>query len=294
MSWGLINAMGHVALQTDNLQASLNDATGVLGLRVTATDPGVTYLAAGDAHHELRYVESDRSGVDALGLVARDGDAFAEVGKRVAAEGFRRLPHRPKPSGVEDSFAFEGPEGFVFEVIHGMGHETPKALSFGPNRYGHFNFHPADPTAMKDFLVRVMDFRVSDVVGEDYAYFLRCNTEHHGIAIIKGNGTLHHHAWEAQSVAELTKLGDRLHTLGRKLIWGPVRHGAGNNIAAYFIEHTGNVVELYTDIEHIYDELRAPVYWTAEDIWYNNWNEYVPDGFRKIGLAPAPAIDGHL
>jgi catechol 2,3-dioxygenase-like lactoylglutathione lyase family enzyme len=292
MSWGLISAMGHVALRTDDLQASLHDAVDVLGLRVTERASGTVYLAAGPVHHELSYVEAATPGVDALGLVARDGDALLEIRRRVAQAGLRMLPHRPMVAGVEDAFAFEGPEGFVFEITHGMSVDTPAALSFGPNRYGHFNFHPQDPTRMKDFLVELLDFRVSDVIGTDHAYFLRCNTEHHGIAIIRGGGTFHHHAWEAQSVADLTKLGDRLHALGRKLIWGPVRHGAGNNIAAYYIEHTGSVVELYTDIEHIYNDLRLPVYWDKEDIWFNNWSDYLPNGFRQIGLAPAPTVDG--
>lgn len=55
---------------------------------------------------------------------------------------------------------------------------------------------------MKDFLVNVLGFYVSDVVGEDFAYFLRCNAEHHGIALIKGRGTIHHHAWHTQSIVD--------------------------------------------------------------------------------------------
>lgn len=294
MAWGLVSEMGPVSLHTDNLAASLHDATTLLGLRVTDKQPGVAHLAASAVHHELRLIETEQNGVDSLGLFANDGDALKEIRARVDAEGFRVLRHRPGVVGVEDSFAFVGPENFVFEVSLGMGVLAPQAPSFGPTRYGHFNFHPRRPTEMKDFLVRVFGFRVSDVVGRDYAYFLRCNSEHHGIAIIRGEGTLHHHAWQVESVTELTRLGDRLHEQGRKLIWGPVRHGAGNNIAAYYIEHTGNVVELYTDIEHIYNELRAPVIWDENDIWFNNWSDYVPEGFRKIGLAPTDAVDGTI
>nr|WP_322843340.1 VOC family protein [Herbiconiux sp. KACC 21604] len=284
--------MGQVSLRTNDLGASIHDAVDVLGLQVTAAERGVTYLAASAVHHELRLIESSENGVESLGLIARDGDAFRELRSRVDAEGLRILRHRPAPLGVADSFAFVGPEGFVFEVMHDIQDRRIDRVGFGPTRYGHFNFHPTQPTAMKEFLVRVFGFRVSDVIGEDYAYFLRCNSEHHGIAIIKGDGTLHHHAWGAQSVSELTRLGDRLHVLGRKLIWGPVRHGAGSNIAAYYVEHTGNVVELYTDIEHIYNDLRAPVYWQESDVWFNDWSDYVPEGFRRLGVRPAEVVDG--
>ena len=292
MTWGLIRAMGDVALRTKDIGASIHDAVDVLGLRITEQAAGITYLAASGVHHELRLIDAAENGVESLGFIARDGDAFLELRRRVESEGLEILRFRPSPLGLNDSFAFTGPEGFVFEVMHEMEERRPERLGFGPNRYGHFNFHPQNPTAMKDFLVRVFDFRVSDVIGEDYAYFLRCNSEHHGVAIIRGRGTLHHHAWEAQSVGELTKLGDRLHHLGRKLIWGPVRHGAGNNIAAYYVEQTGNVVELYTDIEHIYNDLRAPVYWNETDIWFNDWSDYVPNGFRSLGLAPATLVNG--
>jgi catechol 2,3-dioxygenase len=294
MASGLISAMGHVSLRTADMAASLHDAQDVLGLRITERAGATAYLAASAVHHELRYIESDTNGVDSLGLIARDGNAFREIRSRVESEGMQVLRHRPMAAGLQDSFAFVGPEGFVFEIVLEVQRLQPSSLSFGPNRYGHFNFHPIDPTNMKNFLERVLEFRVSDVVGTDYAYFLRCNSEHHGIAIIRGGGTFHHHAWEAQSVSELTKLGDRLHTLGRTLLWGPVRHGAGNNIAAYYLEHTGAVVELYTDIEHIYFDLRAPVYWDEGEVWYNQWSDYVPEGFRKIGLAPADVVDGSI
>ena len=73
MSWGLISEMGHVAIQTTDLAASVADATDILGLRVTERTQDGVYLAANAVHHELVYVESSRNGIHALGLIARDG-----------------------------------------------------------------------------------------------------------------------------------------------------------------------------------------------------------------------------
>jgi hypothetical protein len=73
---------------------------------------------------------------------------------------------------------------------------------------------------------------------------------------------------------------------GRRLIWGPVRHGAGHNIAAYYVENSGAVVELYTDLEQIYDDARPPVMWGEDENWYNMWGQYRPLDFRNFGLAP--------
>lgn len=286
MSWGLISAMGHIGIQTTKLEESVFDATQILGLRETERTADAVYLAAGNVHHELVYVESDVDGVDSFGLVARDGDALRTIRKRVEDENFRIVSEKPRGAGIEDGFSFVGPEGFVFEIYVGMQENQAPQLSFGPDRYGHINFHPRDVGGMMRFLHRVLDFRLSDVIGDDFAYFMRCNPDHHGIALVRGEGTLHHHAWQTQSIADLGKLGDRLNKLGRDLIWGPVRHGAGHNIAAYFVETSGAVVELYTDLEQIYDDARPPVVWGEDENWYNMWGQYRPLDFRQHGLAP--------
>lgn len=287
MSWGLISEMGHVAIQTTDMKGSIFDATELLGLRVTERTENEVYLAAAPVHHELVYVESDTNSIHSLGLVARDGDALRTIRRRVEDENLPIISGTPVSAGIQDGFSFIGPEGWIFEVYIGMQPDVPGRLSFGPDRYGHINFHPLDVRGMMEFLARVLDFRLSDVIGDDYAYFMRCNPDHHGIALIQGQGTFHHHAWQTQSIADLGKLGDRLNRVGRELIWGPVRHGAGHNIAAYFVETSGAVVELYTDLEQIYDDNRAPVKWGSEDNWWNMWGSYRPTEFRTFGLHPS-------
>lgn len=290
MSWGLISEMGPVSIRTSDLERSVQEATQILGLRETNRADGTSYLAAADLHHELSYVESDVDGLEALGLIAPDGDAMRRIRRRVEDEGFRVLSDAPTGDGVEDGFTFLGPEEFAFEISIGMGRDEAPALGFGPKRYGHFNFHPRDHHGMVDFLQRVLDFRVSDVIGTggSKGYFLRCNSEHHGIAVLGGRGTFHHHAWQVENLSDLTNVADRLARQGRELLWGPVRHGAGNNIACYYLEHTGAVVELYFDIEQIYDDNRPPVVWEDGEVWWNQWNSYLPEGFRALGLAPTP------
>lgn len=286
MSWGLISEMGHVGIQTTDMDASLWDATQLLGLRVTEQAGDTAYLAAGDVHHELIYRDSDVNGIDSLGLIAKNGDALRTIRQRVEQENLEILSRTPRTDGVEDGFAFVGPEDYVFEIYIGRQEDRAAQKGFGPDRYGHLNFHPKNSKSMMEFLARVLDFRLSDIIGDDYAYFMRCNADHHGIAILPGKGTFHHHAWQAQSVVDLTKLGDRLNAVNRDLIWGPVRHGAGHNIAAYYVEASGAVVELYTDLEQIYNDDRGPVIWGAEDNWWNMWSDYRPLEFRDFGLHP--------
>lgn len=287
MTLGAISEMGYLAMRTRDYDESLELATGALGLRVTLDAGDRAYLSAADTHHELVYVKGDTDGIDHIGLVAESAESLELIRLRLESAGFPIISRSPFERAIGDGFVVEGPEGYLFHIYTGMSSFRHGPAAFGPDRYGHINIHPQNPTRMKDFLVDQLGFMVSDVIGRDFAYFVRCNPDHHGIALIKGRGSLHHHAWQTQSIADLGRLGDRLFALGRRLIWGPVRHGAGHNIAAYYVEPNGTVVELYTDLEQIYDNTRPPIEWEDDDrTWFNRWGVYNGEDFRSHGTFP--------
>jgi len=293
VSWGVISEMGFVTIQTTRLDESIATARDILGLRLTNQVGGAAYFAAADLHHEIVYIEGETDAVDHISLMARDSDAIAEIRRRVTDAGFPIVSDQPLGIGIDEAISFVGPEGFIIEAFVGLAPQARSTPQYGPDRYGHINLQPLDPIRLKDFFVDLLDFRVSDTIGTD-SFFLRCNSDHHGIAILPGRGALHHHAWQTQSIAELGKLGDRLNQSGQRLLWGPVRHGAGNNIAAYFTEPSGAVIELYADLEQIYDDNRPPVHWEAEDMrWFNQWSDYRPEGFRRFGVMPAERPADH-
>ncbi len=287
MSWGTITKIGFVTIETSNLDATLDTACGILGLREAKRLGGTAYLAAAAVHHEIIYRAGDRNAVSHISLEARDPDSIVQIRRRVIDAGLRIRSELPLEDGVSEALSFVGPDGFVFEVYTGLAKLTHSQPTFGPDRYGHVNLHPTDAIRMRNFLVDILDFRVSDAIGST-AFFLRCNADHHGIALIEGRGALHHHAWQTQSIADLGKLADRLDQSGRTLLWGPVRHGAGQNIAVYFEEPTGCVVELYCDLEQIYDDGRPAVEWSPNNPkWFNRWSDWRPADFRQFGVPPA-------
>lgn len=290
---GVISEMGFVTLQTTRFEEQIATATAILGLRETHRVGGAAYFAAAGLHHEIVYIDSDRDAVDHISLAAPNSAAIAEVRRRVVDAGFTVLSDSPLEEGVDEAMSFIGPEGYIFEVFTSLAVEGYDRPHYGPDRYGHINIHPVEFERMRDFLVDILDFRVSDVIGSSGA-FLRCNADHHGIALIRGRGMLHHHAWQTQSIAELGKLADRLDKAGQRLLWGPLRHGAGHNIAAYYREPSGAVVELYTDLEQIYDDARPPIEWDSEDHgWFSRWVDWRPSDFRAHGVFPAERPADH-
>ena len=285
----VIDRLGHLALRARDLEAAVREAVELMGMREVARDDSSVYLRVGAEHHSLQLVAADADGLDHLGLEASGPAGVAEARARIDREGLPVVSDGPLGTGVEDGFAFLGPDGVTYEIYSGMDGGQPPYVPSGvrPMRLGHVTMHPTDPPAVAEFLQRVLGFRLSDRVGPD-GYFLRCNAEHHAIGLFRGRGTLHHHAWEVQSIAELGRLGDVLGGQRRRVLWGPVRHTVGNNIAVYFLGSAGAVVEYYADMEHIYDEGSfQPRVWSADDPWwYSMWAEERPAGFRDHGLVP--------
>src|SRR5690606_35145543 len=156
-------------IQTTRLEDSVFDATQVLGLRETGRTGDAVFLAAADVHHELMYIQSEHDGIDHIGRVAADKESLAEVRRRVDAAGYEIVSEKPLEEGIGEGFAFVGPEGFVYEIYIGMQELVAPQGGFGPDRYGHINIHPQDVEAYKAFLEDILDFRISDVIGDDYA-----------------------------------------------------------------------------------------------------------------------------
>lgn len=285
---GSISAMGYVSLQTRDLGASITNAVDILGLREVSSTGSKAFLSATATSHELVYTSGDADRVNHFGLVAPNREELAAIRAKVERGGWRILSEQPIEDGIEEGFAFVGPEGFAWHIYLPLAQLDYRSGNFGPDRYGHINIKARNTLAMRDFLIETFDFLVSDQIGTDQGFFMRCNPEHHGIAIIKADAAgLHHHAWQSQNIADLGRLGDRLARAGRRLMWGPLRHGAGHNIAAYFLEPAGGVIELYTDMEYIYDRGRDAIVWGADDLWWlNQWDGYVPEAMRTPIIPP--------
>ena len=286
---GSISEIGYVSLQARDLGAAARNATELLGLTEVEIGGGKATFAAQSGRREIVYTQSNADALDHVGLVASNRDELAAIRDKVQRAGYPIISEHPLESHIEEGFAFVGPEGFSWQVYtEPASYSMVKNGGYGPDRFGHVNIQAIDTLAQRDFLAEVFGFRVSDRIGHDAAFFMRCNNDHHGVAVFKSTRpALHHHAWQTQSIVDLGRLGDRLARRGSRLAWGPVRHGAGDNIAAYYVEPTGAVIELYTDLEMIFDPERQIRQWSEEDsYWINQWDGQVPAGILDHGVPP--------
>jgi catechol 2,3-dioxygenase len=283
----LTAAVGHVALQTRDLAAAVAQATTIMGLRVSRQDDEGADLTCGAPRHELQLLRSDVDALDHIGLEAAGPAALAEVRRRLDRAGIPLVQDRPLDPALPEGFVFELPGRVTVELYTGMPHDQPDYVPTGvrPTRFGHVNVYVPDPEPTLRALVDVLDFRISDYIRG--GAFTRCNPDHHGIAVLPGDNKLHHHAWEVASLGDLGRLGDVLDAAGSALVEGPVRHGIGRNLAAYFAGASGEAVEYYTDMERIHDDhAHVPGHWDVQGTqWYSRWVPRLPpDGFRDLGV----------
>jgi hypothetical protein len=124
-------------------------------------------------------------------------------------------------------------------------------------------------------------------VGGDIVW-LRCSEIHHSINLLHGPPGLHHYAWEVDDWSMFKQLGDVLRGHQRQLVWGPGRHGPGNNLFTYHADPTGALVEYFADIVRIENEESYQWRdWTDVPEWNNIWGPLPPANFREYGVGLA-------
>lgn len=289
----MIKAVGHVALQVPDLDESAGYAVQVMGLREVERRDGCAFLTQGRMHHSLQLIQGSCAALDHFALEAEGSGGLERIRDALARAGARLLSETPQEPGLGQALRFLAPSGMVVEVYAGMEGGQPGYVPSGvrPRKFGHVTLKSSNVRELQGFLESVLGFKLSDDIGDGTLVFLRCNPDHHGVAIAAGADGLHHYAWEVEGLPELGRLGDLLDSQGRCFLWGPGRHGAGDNIFTYHHDPAGAIVEYYADMEHIYDDAaRPPRRWDIADrraanLWGATFTrEFIEDGLPQASL----------
>jgi catechol-2,3-dioxygenase len=254
-----------------------------LGLVAVDRSDGAVYLTTSSDHHcvVVRHGEPDaRAG---LGFEIHDG--LEETARRLADAGIdadRRSD--PEPGIAADLLISEHATGTPLSLFEGQAASgVAGALSGRPTKLGHVASYVTDLRASQRFYLEVMGFRFSDMIG-DFFTFLRCNADHHAINLMQSQkkSGLFHVAFEMRDMLHLKDQLDHLSTRGHQLVWGPGRHGVGHNIFTYHRDPDGNLVELFTEIDLIFDE-------NDEHFEPRPWHEEWPQRPKVWDPAPGAA-----
>jgi catechol 2,3-dioxygenase len=271
----MISRIGHIAFSVTDLDRSVRFAQEVVGLRLEEHGDGVAYLTSNARHHQLRLTQASLHACSSIGLDVPDAATLEVIAERATAARLQIEFDREHHAGIERSLWVEVPDGPTFEICAGVAAVSDDAYSvYGtrPKKLGHVTLAAADTAALEQVLTDVLGFRVSDRIPGVLAW-LRCNTDHHGIGVVSAETSgVNHYAFELEGWSSFEALADHIIQRDVRLIWGPGRHGPGANLFCYFEDADGSMVECFSDLLQVEDELTyAPKDWPNDATSLNRW-----------------------
>lgn len=152
-------------------------------------------------------------------------------------------------------YEVRGPENQVYRFIAESTVELRKDKD-KPIQLTHVVLNSTDVEACERFAVETLGFKVSDRTA--HMRFVRCNRKHHALAYAKSDlASLNHIAFEMPSLDAVMRGIARLREAGYESVWGPGRHGPGNNVFGYFIAPYGGVVEYTAEVSEVGDDYKV-------------------------------------
>lgn len=259
----LVQRMGHVTLGVTDLQQAAEDAQNILGARVVDLNDTQILLSSNQRHAELIYRQADENAVQICGLEAVSANAVDAVRANCVDNGLRIVTEEPSLSCMEQAVTFATSEGHIFEVHTPMPEDRSiryRGAGVHPKSLDHINFTAVDPQRFTEEMHASCGLLLSQrTSGFEISWMRAANFRHHTVAAVKSSATgVHHISWEVPAFQDFKTAADSLIIEKRKLLWGPGRHGPGDNLFIYYRDASGFMIECIAEMELILDDDQPP------------------------------------
>ena len=247
---------------------------------IPADSAGATrfFRGTGDHPYIFSIAESAAPGVAAV-TFAGNPDEIGEAGARAARA---RVPMQAVAAfdvpGSGAGFVVEGPEGQIYRLISETAKFAPLQGRDVPIQITHAVINTVDREKAERFAVDVLGFQVSDRTR--HMTFVRCNRKHHCVAYAHADfSSFNHVAFEMRDIDAVMRGFGRMRDAGVGSVWGPGRHGPGNNVFGYFIAPFGGVIEYTTEISEVGDDYKVggPEDWKWPEGRIDHWGVSTKD-----------------
>jgi catechol 2,3-dioxygenase len=164
----------------------------------------------------------------------------------------------------------------AIDIAKTRGLRPPEDLPFQVGKLGHVVIRVRDLERSAQFYTQVLGFRVSDVYPPEMMppggmVFLRCNPDHHCLALVQAAGDgathvdLHHFAFEVPTLDDVFRARAHLRRHGVQIGFEG-RRRAGCQVAIEFADPDGHHLELYWSVDQVGTEghVRPPAEWRDE------------------------------
>jgi catechol 2,3-dioxygenase-like lactoylglutathione lyase family enzyme len=245
-----------VELQTPNRAAAVEFLKEPWGLVDVGTRHDTTYLrGTAGLQYVIAVTEGPTRAVLSATLIGTRAEVEA-VWDRVRKAGLKHGPWVDEfdEPGRGTGFYVAGPEGEPYRFV-AEREPAPAALPTDgarPIRVAHVVFNTRDREAASRVLQDTLGFKLSDRTR--VMNFLRCDDLHHVVAYADSKqATLNHIAFEMRDTDAVMSGMGRLKDTGYASVWGPGRHGPGNNVFSYFVAPFGACIEYTAEIQRVDD-----------------------------------------
>jgi catechol 2,3-dioxygenase-like lactoylglutathione lyase family enzyme len=279
-----LHSLRSVQLRVPTLAESRDFYADVWGLAVVEDDRDDAWLrGTGENHHVLHLTRAEHNGLGKISFAVRTRAEIDEAGRGLEAAGVPMLREPSPLAGAGGGYGLQlvDPEGRLVELATEMESVVPMSREVArPVGVTHVVLNTVDIDRAVAFYASVLGMRVSDW-SEHRMAFLRCNSDHHSIAFNQAGWTsINHVAYEMPSIDHFMRGIGGLKRRGITPLWGPGRHGPGNNTFGYFGDPAGLVCEYTSDVAQV-----------VEDQWLCRVWRRTPELSDLWGTAGPPSQD---
>ncbi len=250
--------LGYVALGTPDIERTKDHYLQTMGLtKVQRGDDGSLYLSIGYNHHDLVLRPARQKALLHLGFHLKPHISIGEFAREAREHGLPATVKTDSQPGIAELVEVEAPGGTLIQFYSAIEAPVPgfKQAGASPLRLGHVAVISPEGDKLISFFQDFLGFWLTDDIA-GIANFLTCNRDHHVVNIVKApESRVHHIAFELKESSSHTAAADALRAAGVNLLWGPSRHTAGHNVAAYHHDPDKVMIELYTKMDTFIPEL---------------------------------------
>ena len=302
-----VTRLAHVGVWADDVATQTRFYRQTLGFNLRATEittsdqdvefeDANTFLSLGDEHHCLALFNDTRASTgngsngrtptsqSRLHHIAFEVDSDAELAALAARLNSSSielaLKTRDGNPEVGDTLWFDDPDGNHIEIsvtpddsliLPPTSNEGRRAR-LRPQALQHLAIRTPHMERMVEFYTEALGFDISDWLLRECVW-MRCNSDHHTLVIMQGKQDIDHIGYSISAGAELLAWADYLSRQQRPILWGPGRHGAGNDLFLRFADAEGVHIELSSELQQYFDRdvTTPPRLWHSRPIALNLW-----------------------
>ena len=250
--------LGFVVLGTPDVSRTKEHYLQNLGMTEVARGrDGSAYLSIGYKHHDLVLSAASQKSLLQLGFHLKPQVAIGDFARQARDFGLAATIKSDAQPGIAEVVEVDAPGGISIQFYSSLQAPAPgfKQSGASPLRLGHVAVISPEGDKLIRFFRDFLGFWLTDDIA-GIANFLTCNRDHHVVNIVKAaESRVHHIAFELRDNSCHSIAADALRAAGISLLWGPSRHTAGHNLAAYHYDPDKVMIEFYSEMDTFIPEL---------------------------------------